>query len=82
MNLGAQNRLPNTRLSQQIASVRMEIKAVHLARKNMPVAVFHDQLEELHSTLAKLKEKQIKRDVLEVWCEENPSDFECRVYDN
>jgi flagellar biosynthesis/type III secretory pathway protein FliH len=70
-----------SRLALQIASVRKEIKAVHMQKKTMPVAVYHDQLEELHSTLAKLKQKQNMKDVLEVWCDSNPSDFECRVYE-
>lgn len=72
---------PN-KLAVKIAQVRREIKAVHLAKKTMPVAVYYDQLEELNATLAKLKDKQIKQDVLEVWCVENNSDLECKVYDN
>lgn len=70
---------PN-KIAVQIAQVRREIKALHVQKKTMSVAVYYDQLEELNATLSKLKDKQIKRDVLDVWCVDNPSDFECRVY--
>lgn len=72
---------PNNRIIVQISQVRREIRALHVQKKTMPSAVYYDQLEELSATLAKLKDKQIKRDVLDVWCVQNPSDFECRVYD-
>lgn len=75
------NIIGSKKITAQISQVRREIKALHVQKKTLPVEVYYDQLEELSAALTKLKHKQVKKDVLEVWCLKNPSDLECRSYD-
>lgn len=73
----------NFNTKQKIILVKHQIRVTHTKynAKLMSTVIYHDQLEELYSTLNKLKIKMQEKDVLESWCEENPSDFECRGYD-
>lgn len=65
----------------EIAACRKEATARVVPRRCMPSKVYYDQMEELHSTLAKLRLKAAEEDSLEKWCETHPSDLECRVYE-
>ena len=77
------------KVSTQISRVRGEIATLQKTYRNsrlpwykpMSVEVYYDQLEELNAHLSKLKTKQAMEDSLERWCEKNPSDMECKVYD-
>lgn len=68
---------------QKIRIVKHQIRVTQTKynAKLMSTLVYHDQMEELYATLDKLKQKIEEKDVLDTWCEQNPSDFECRSYD-
>lgn len=78
-------KLPYTNLNtkQKVRIIKHQIRVTHnkYNAKLMSTLVYHDQLEELYATLDKLQKKIKDKDVLEAWCDENPSDFECRSYD-
>ena len=73
-------------INKRICNVRKEIiinKIKFYTQKSIPANIYYDQMEELYSTLDKLKLKEniIRNDLLEDWCKENPRDFECRIYE-
>jgi hypothetical protein len=75
------NKLAGKSIKEKIAFVRKEIsicKVQYHTLKKIPAHVYYDQVEELYSVLHKLQ----KEDPLETFCRDNPSDLECRVYDN
>lgn len=77
-------KLAGKTIKEKIAYVRKEISVRHVqfhTMKTMSAHVYYDQIEELHSVLHKLKNKD-QIDPLDKWCAENPSDLECRVYDD
>jgi len=80
--LSLKNNLP---LRDKILRIKREIivNEIKYSRKIISQKVFYDQQEELFSVLHKMKQKEaeIKSDTLEHWCKENPSDFECKIYD-
>jgi hypothetical protein len=73
-------------IHKKMCNVRKEMiinKIKFYTQKTIPANIYYDQIEELNSTLDKLKNKEniICKDILEDWCKENPSDFECRIYE-
>ena len=80
MNISAiQQRI--TVLRRQIREVRVHIKLTQQKSPGYADKVRYDQLEELSNELHKQKMALTQFDVIEDWCEMNPSDFECRIYD-
>jgi predicted nuclease with TOPRIM domain len=75
-----QQKIINKSIREKILIVRKEIHVLKLQYKHVHNKVYHDQMEELHSTLHKLKQK-LNKDVLDEWCEKHPDDLECRCYD-
>lgn len=76
-------KLAGKTIRDKIMFVRKEIVRYNVqfhTLKKMPAVVYYDQIEELYNVLHKLKQEE--QDPLEMWCRDNPSDFECRTYDN
>ena len=77
-------------LRREVRTIKAEIKlaerrfGVHDDYINRLNKVRYDQIEELSAELhrQKLALSQSQENILEAWCEMNPSDFECRVYDS
>ena len=85
---GIQHRIKTLR--REVRTIKAEIKlaerrfGVHDDYINRLNKVRYDQIEELSAELhrQKLALSQSQENMLEDWCEMNPSDFECRVYDS
>ena len=85
---GIQQRIKTLR--REVRTIKAEIKlaerrfGVHDNYINLVNKVRYDQIEELSAELhrQKLALSQSQVNVLEDWCDMNPSDFECRVYDS
>ena len=73
-------------LRVKIVLVRLQLRKAARDLKDSVIdpRVFHDQAHELQAVLGRLQRKRqmlVSADPLEAWCKENPSDFECRLYD-
>jgi hypothetical protein len=81
-NLKTHNTLKFTH--QKVIILRQQICSIKKQRKSLPIHVYHDQLEDLYASLNDVKVSYqlnaSKTDVMNEWCESNPSDLECRIY--
>jgi hypothetical protein len=75
-------------LRREVRNITAQIKiaerrfGVHDDYINRLNKVRYDQIEELSAELHRQKLALSQENILEDWCEMNPSDFECRVYDS
>jgi hypothetical protein len=67
--------------NNDIIALRAELKTLHDNRPKHCMDVFYDQDEEIKEILGALKAKACEYDPLEEYCEQEPSAFECRIYE-
>jgi len=68
--------------NQRIILIRQQICNIKKQRHTLPIEIYHDQLEDLYATLNDIKRHYLinKKDNIDEWCVQNPSDLECRIY--
>lgn len=69
------------RINENILILRHELRTLHHDVEKYTPNIFYDQDEEIARALHDLKVKAELYDPLEEYCQDDPSAFECRIYE-